>query len=146
MQSKSVGTPLIRVDGRAKVSGKAMYAADKDLARICHAVIVPSTISKGTITQMDASAAEKVNGVLAILTHKNAPKLPEKPGASDANRPSARKLQLLQNNVVLYANQPIAVAVAETIEGARDAAESIRVQYAKQAHAVDLERRVIASI
>src|SRR5438270_13926662 len=102
----SVGKPVVRVDGRAKVTGAAKYAADFTVPHLCHAVMVTSTIPKGRIGRIDTQAAASHPGVLKVLTHQNTPKLPEKPAASEANRASARKLQLLQSAEVLYANQP----------------------------------------
>src|SRR3954467_1534535 len=117
----SVGKPMVRVDGRAKVTGTAKYAAEFTVPHLCHGVMVTSTIAKGRIDGIDTQAAASHPGVLKILTHQNTPKLPEKPAASDANRSSARKVQLLQNPTVLYANQPVALVIAESLESAREA-------------------------
>jgi len=75
----SVGQPLDRVDGRLKVTGGARYAAEYAVPNVAHAVMVTSTIAKGRIRSMDTSAAEKVTGVIKILTPFNAPKLPGAP-------------------------------------------------------------------
>src|SRR4051812_40184354 len=114
-QQPSVGKPLTRVDGRAKVTGTARYAAEFNVPRMCHAFLVTSTAPKGRITRIDTQAAAAHRGVLKVLTHQNTPRLPQKPTASDANRPTARRLQLLQEPAVLYANQPIALVIAESI-------------------------------
>ncbi len=76
------------------------------------------------------------------MTHHNTPKLPEKPKSQETARPSDRKLQLLQNDVVLYANQPIAVAVAETLAAAEEAAALVQVHYMEQPFSVNLERGI----
>src|SRR5947207_14451562 len=137
---QSLGKPLNRVDGRAKVTGKATFSAEHKIPHVAHAVMLMSAIPKGRITAMDTRAAEQLPGVLAIMTYKNTPKLPEKPKGEEAGRPADRKLQLLQNETVLYANQPIAVAVAETLETAKEAAALIRVTYASQPHSIHLWR------
>jgi xanthine dehydrogenase YagR molybdenum-binding subunit len=130
----SVGKPLTRVDGRAKVTGRAVYAAEQKTPNFAHAVLVTSTIAKGSAS-LDTTAAQRVPGVLAILTHQNAPKLQEPRNSP----PTARKVQLLQSNRVLYAGQPIALVVAETLEAARHAASLVKVQYTREPHSVELE-------
>ncbi len=142
MQQPSIGKPLNRVDGRAKVTGKATYTAEHKLPNMAHAVMVTSSIPKGSITAIDTDEAESQPGVLAIMTHLNTPKLPEKPKSKDPGRPSDRKLQLLQNDIVLYANQPIAVVIADTLEGAQEAAALVHVTYSPQPHSVDLEQHL----
>lgn len=131
----SVGQPLTRVDGRAKVTGRATYAAEQKIPNVAHGVLVMSTIAKGSIVSIDTAAAQRAPGVLGILTHLNAPKLP--PPKQEA--PNARKIQLLQNNQVLYANQPVGIVVAETLEGAQHAASLVAVHYAPARHSVELE-------
>ncbi len=136
---ESIGKPLDRVDGRLKVTGRAVYAAEHPVPNAVSAVLVMSTIPKGHIAKMDISAAEKAPGVLAIMTHQNTPKLPSQPKGSSPNRPTSRKLNLLQDDHVLYSNQPIAVAVADTLENATRAAELVRVQYKNAPFNVVLE-------
>jgi xanthine dehydrogenase YagR molybdenum-binding subunit len=70
-----IGEGRDRVDGRAKVTGAARYAAENNLPGIVHAVVIGSTIPAGTIKSIDAAAAKRAPGVLAVLTHLNAPKL-----------------------------------------------------------------------
>ena len=72
----AVGAPLDRVDGRLKVTGGAKYSAEMPAARMTYAVIVQSTVANGTISSMDTTDARTVPGIIQILTHENAPKLP----------------------------------------------------------------------
>jgi xanthine dehydrogenase YagR molybdenum-binding subunit len=85
------GQPIDRVEARLKVTGKAVYSADVGVANVTHAAIVGSTISKGKIVSIDTKAAQKLPGVLSIVTHENAPKI-EQGGEGD------RVLQLLQDD------------------------------------------------
>src|SRR4051794_5063080 len=94
---KSIGQALSRVDGFLKVTGAATYATDYKLKNIAYAVIFKSTIAAGRISSMDTSDAEKAAGVLAVITHKNAPKLNEQGGI--------RGGALLQNENVLWFGQ-----------------------------------------
>ena len=73
--SALVGQPLNRVDGEAKVTGSARYAADHPLEDLAHAVLVQSTIACGRIRALDTGGAEAAPGVLAVLTHANAPSM-----------------------------------------------------------------------
>ncbi|MFI5257410.1 MAG: hypothetical protein ACHQRK_09140, partial [Gemmatimonadales bacterium] len=95
---ESVGEPMSRVDGRLKVTGSARYSAEFPAASMVHAVIVQSTIARGRVTSIDASAASKVPGVLEVLTHENAPRLPK----LEVNPPATRVLTLLQDAQVRY--------------------------------------------
>src|SRR6476646_1261970 len=68
-----VGTPISRVDGRAKVTGAAKYAADYPVQNLAHAVLVGSMIARGRVTGIDVAAAEGAPGVLAVITHEDQP-------------------------------------------------------------------------
>ena len=117
-----------RLDARHKVTGKAVYAAEVAVANLAHAVIVGSTVARGAIKSLDVRAARQAPGVLAVLTHENAPRLP---GARPAKKgdPSDRVLQLLQDDQVLFDDQPVAVVVADTLDRARFAARLVTVTY-----------------
>jgi len=134
-----VSQPIDRTDGPLKVAGEARYAAEFQLPRLAHAVMVQSTIAKGTITGLDAGAAQKVSGVLLVLSHLNAPKLP-KGGKAAVNPPAGRVLSLFQDNVVHYNGQPIALVVADTFEHAMAGAETVRVRYSGEKPQLDFER------
>jgi xanthine dehydrogenase YagR molybdenum-binding subunit len=132
-----VGLALDRVDGPDKVTGRARYAAEFPLKHLAHAAVATSTIAKGRICAIDSSAAERLPGVLAILTHLNAPKLPYQPFKE---RPlvdprSGDQLRVLQGPDILFNGQPIALVVAETPEQARAAAVLLHVLYDEQAAA-----------
>jgi xanthine dehydrogenase YagR molybdenum-binding subunit len=123
----SVGTPIDRVDARLKVTGQATYAAETPTANVANAVIVGSTVACGTVRAVDARAAKKLPGVIAILTPDTAPRLP--PAPANPKNPGDRLLQLLQDNKIWYADQPIAVVVADTLEHAQHAASLVTATY-----------------
>jgi xanthine dehydrogenase YagR molybdenum-binding subunit len=131
-----VGQPLERVDARDKVTGRAKYSAEVPVAGVAYAVMVTSAIAKGRIVDIDASAALKVPGVFTVLTHKNALKLP---GAGQPADPGDRVVQVLQDDRILFSNQPVALVVADTFERATHAAFSVRVQTEVQAFTVRME-------
>ena len=68
-----IGTPTSRVDGRAKVTGAAKYAAEFNAPGLAHGSVVTSSIAKGRIAHIDASTALRVAGVIDVLTHENRP-------------------------------------------------------------------------
>jgi len=125
-KTKIVGKPMNRVDGRLKVTGEARYSAEIPVANVAYGMIIQSTIAKGRIAQIDTSVAEKAPGVIAIITHLNAPKLyGQKTGGGDKN------LLLLQDNIVHYSGQHVGVVVANTFERAVDAASLVQIRYDK---------------
>ncbi len=135
-----IGQPINRTDGHAKVTGSARYAAEQTLPRMAYAVLVTSTIASGRVTALDDSRAEKMRGVLLVMSHQNAPKLPQKGRAGAGEPPAGRVLNLLQDDAVHYNNQPIALVVADTLEHAQDAARAVRVSYAKSKEVLDFEK------
>jgi xanthine dehydrogenase YagR molybdenum-binding subunit len=122
-----------------KVCGRAPYAAEFRLPQMAHAVMVLSTIASGRVAQIDAQAMSGMPGVLAVLTHLNAPKLPQS-GKAAFKPPAGRMLSLLQDDAVLYNGQPIAVVVADTLEHAVAAARSADVRYALADAVLDFDR------
>ena len=133
----SVGTPVERVDAKRKVTGTATYAADTPVTRVAHAVIATSAIGKGTIRSIDIDAARAAPGVLAVITHANAPKVAA--GKHDG-APNERVLQLLQQAQILYSDQPIAVVVGESLERAQHAAALLVAHYDTRAVMATLEQ------
>jgi xanthine dehydrogenase YagR molybdenum-binding subunit len=120
-----VGKPLNRVDGYLKVTGGARYAAEFPIAKMTHGVTIQSAIAKGKIAQIDTKAAEQAPGVLAVITHLNAPK-------ASGEKGEGHKVQVLQDNIVLYSGQHIGVVVADTFERAMYAASLVQVRYEEE--------------
>lgn len=124
-----------RVDGKAKVTGKADYAAEHQLTGLVYGVLAGSTIANGTITAIDTKAAEKAPGVLAVYTHLNAPEIPGYAQSTSPNPGQSRGggLRIFNDNIVRFNGQPIALVVADTFERATHAASLIKAQYKKDA-------------
>jgi xanthine dehydrogenase YagR molybdenum-binding subunit len=119
-----VGAGLNRVDGRLKITGGAKYAADWRPDRLVYAYQVLSSIANGTIASIDVAAAQRADGVLAVLTHENAPRVNAK-----STNPNDRTLHVLQSDEILYDRQPVALVVADTFARAKYAASLVRVRY-----------------
>jgi xanthine dehydrogenase YagR molybdenum-binding subunit len=73
--SITIGDPLARVDGPAKVTGNAKFAAEFPVRGLAHATQMMSTIASGRIAAMDTAQPERAPGVIAVITPKNALKL-----------------------------------------------------------------------
>jgi xanthine dehydrogenase YagR molybdenum-binding subunit len=138
-----IGTATSRVDGRAKVTGAAKYAAEFNVPGLAHASVVGSTIAKGRITRIDTSAAMRVKGVLTVLTHESRPPMADNDQAyKDEVAPAdGSPFRPLYDNRIMFNGQPIGLVVAETSEIARFAASLVRVEYDKEAHVTDIYRQ-----
>jgi len=75
MPTNYIGQPISRVDGHAKVTGAAKYAAEYPVPNLTYGYVVSSAIAKGNITQIDTRDALAVPGVVQIFTHQNRPSL-----------------------------------------------------------------------
>ena len=128
----AVGAPIDRVDGRLKVMGKARYAAEFRPTGLVHCVAVQSTIAKGTIAAIDSAAARGAPGVLAVLTHENAPKLKSLKGGDPSSGHAGEDLPALSGTEIHFAGQYVALVVAEKLESARRAAALVRVSYREE--------------
>ncbi|MGH9868592.1 MAG: xanthine dehydrogenase family protein molybdopterin-binding subunit [Candidatus Polarisedimenticolia bacterium] len=120
-----VGTARDRVDGRLKVTGAATYPIDVTLPGLVHAVLVQSTVTSGRIRHIAVDAAERAPGVLAVITHLNAPVVARGPLLENGPQP----LPPFQSDAVLHYGQHVAMVVAETREQATAAAALIDVTY-----------------
>jgi xanthine dehydrogenase YagR molybdenum-binding subunit len=124
----NMGQPIPRYDAVAKVTGKAQYASDVPLARPAYAYLITSAIARGGIDRFDLSEAEKLPGVIAIVTHEAAPKLKEAKSFSNGGYASTTN-QPLKSAEIAEEGQIIGVVLAESYESARDAAHRVRVSY-----------------
>jgi xanthine dehydrogenase YagR molybdenum-binding subunit len=134
-----VGSPRSRVDGRAKVTGAAKYAAEYHEEGLLHGVVASSAIARGRITRIDCSAAEAVPGVVKVFTHENRPSeawFSYK--YQDQVAPPGKPFRPLYDAEILYSGQPIALVVAEDFATADYAASLIEVSFDVFAHETDL--------
>jgi len=128
-----IGQEIRRVEGPAKVTGSAQYSGDIALPDLAYAEIVGASIASGRVTAIDTAAAERAGGVATILTHRNLPKVnlvPLLPSLVGAAAPGETFFPM-QDEIVHYAGQPVAIVVADSLEGAQYAARLVRVSYAE---------------
>jgi xanthine dehydrogenase YagR molybdenum-binding subunit len=101
---------IVRVDGPAKASGAAKYTYDVRVPGMLYGRILTSPYASADVLSVDTSAAEKMNGVKAVVS--------------------------LGNKEVKYEGDPVAAVAATSPEIAEDAVRAIKVSYKKRPHAV----------
>ncbi|MEJ3742944.1 xanthine dehydrogenase family protein molybdopterin-binding subunit [Actinomycetes bacterium KLBMP 9797] len=130
--SKLVGRDVARVDGRAKVTGAATYAADHKVPGALYGFLVLSTITRGELTRLDISEAEAMPGVVAVYTHEDMPRFDISEGFY------LKGFVPMQDTTIHHNGQPVALVVAETFEQARDAADRVRATYHTEPHVLSV--------
>ncbi|HQY87273.1 MAG TPA: xanthine dehydrogenase family protein molybdopterin-binding subunit [Tepidisphaeraceae bacterium] len=135
----ATGRSTPRVDGPVKVTGVAQYASDFHFPGMLYAVPGEATIANGRVKKIDTSAADRMLGVRAIYHQANIGKIsravpgPGFEGIMDERRPP------FEDDIVRYYGQYIALAVADTFEQAKAAADAVKVTYAKEQHNVETD-------
>ena len=143
---RHVGRPTNRVDGPAKVTGRARYAAEYDAPDLLHGVVLSSTVARGRVRAIDTAEARSISGVVEIYTHENSPRSARSSQAyHDQVAPPGTPLRPLQSDEVPFNGAPVALVLAETLEAARAAAALVRVEYRTEAPETDLAAKRGAS-
>ncbi|MFF4244531.1 xanthine dehydrogenase family protein molybdopterin-binding subunit [Streptomyces sp. NPDC001822] len=124
-----LGAPVVRREGRDKVTGTARYAAEHIRPSLLHGWIVPATVPCGRVTAIRTADALALPGVHTVLTHDNAPKL---------NEPDDPVLAVLQDDRVPHRGWPVALVLADSTETARAGAAAVHVEYSSTPHDVVL--------
>ncbi|PAX08814.1 xanthine dehydrogenase family protein molybdopterin-binding subunit [Sphingomonas lenta] len=125
-----LGRPTDRIDGPRKVGGHADYAAEHFPPGVVHAVLVQSTVGNGRVARVDHASVESMPGVLAVISHRNAPKI-----ATPKVFPmgaAASSFVPFQDDRVRYNGQHVALVVADTLEHATAAGRALAVEYAPE--------------
>ena len=129
VRTPAIGAALERLDGPAKVTGTAPYAFEHRVGGPAYVHAIQATVARGRITRVGTAAAEALDGVLAVITHENAPRL-----ASDEDR----ELWILQSPDVGFRGEFVGAVIAESAETAREAAALVEIGYDAQPHEVEL--------
>src|SRR5437870_4386697 len=127
-----IGRSTPRVDGAMKVSGQAQYTSDFQFSGTLYAVPVEATIASGRIVKLDTSAAGKMPGVRAIFHRENIGKMFRSTLGQGMEGICEERRPPFEDDVVGYYGQYIALAVADTFEAAKAAADAVRVTYSKE--------------
>jgi xanthine dehydrogenase YagR molybdenum-binding subunit len=137
MTNNVIGKPLARVDGWAKVTGSARYAADFNQESQAYAVIVSATVGLGRVAEIDSAAVLRMPGVIAVISHHNSPRLAYGGHKGPIDPAIGERLHVLQDDKVRFYGQPVAVVAAETLDDAERAAAQLHVTYAAERPVVD---------
>ena len=129
IEVRSVGSRHDRVDGVAKVTGRATYAVEHAAPAPLHCWLVQSTVARGRVVAVDASRALAHDGVVSVLDHTSAPRLHD---TEDA------ELAILQDAEVHFRGQVVALVLAETSEAAREGAALVELSYETRPHEAEL--------
>ena len=124
------GQPVTRRDGIAKVTGSATFSADNHPDGLLYAVYATATIARGRVTRMDTAAAEAHPGIVLVMTPQNRPPLQGNP--DDKPTFFSQRIEVLQDDTVRYAGQPVALVVGETLEAATEGARLLNPEYAME--------------
>jgi xanthine dehydrogenase YagR molybdenum-binding subunit len=118
--------------GRAKVTGAGRYSAEIALPNLAYAVLVGAEVASGRVSAIDAGAAERAEGALGVLTHRNLAKIAAQPPLFPSlfgHAAPGETFFPMQDEVIHYAGQPVAMVVADTLERAQHAATLVRISY-----------------
>ena len=130
--SSPIGRDTLRVDGPRKVTGVAKYASDFQFPGMLYAVPVEATIANGKLLSLDTAAAEKMPGIRAVLHRGNIGKIFRSTPAPDFDRVCLERRPPFEDDTIRYWGQYIALAVADTFETAKAAADTVRATYSKE--------------
>lgn len=136
IDAHAMGTPLRRVEGREKVTGRARYAAEAAATAgaadtgALHMSPVRATVARGRIERIDPAAALAVPGVVAVVTHDSLAEagIPPLVDVGDA------EVAVLQDREIHHRGQYVAAVLAESSEVAREAADLVTVNVTANAH------------
>ncbi|WP_086820653.1 xanthine dehydrogenase family protein molybdopterin-binding subunit [Allokutzneria sp. NRRL B-24872] len=124
----AIGKPFDRVDGVIKTTGAAKFSGDQLHPGLAHAALTHASIARGRIVEINTTDATKVPGVLAVITHRNAPKM-KLPTARLGPVVTGSSVSCLNTDEVHWDGQPVALVVADTQEAARAATARVHVTY-----------------
>ena len=128
----SVGQSIPRVDAWEKVSGRAKYTGDLCPRDALTGKILHSTVANALVTRIDVSEAEKIPGVVKVITCFDVPDHPfptaGHPWSMDPSRRDIMDRRLLNKRVRFYGDDIAAVIAVDDLTAAR-ALGAIKVEY-----------------
>ena len=136
-KTQYTGKPVSRVDGYAKVTGGARYAAEYNTPDLLYGYVVSAGIPRGEIIRINDAEALAVKGVQKVFTHENVPSLAWFDRSyKDQDSVGGSPFRPLHSNKIVYNMQPLALVVADTFETARYAASLIQIEYESDGESV----------
>jgi CO/xanthine dehydrogenase Mo-binding subunit len=134
MSAGTIGESYERRGGRERVTGAQQYAADLSFDRVLHVKLVHLPIARAAIRQIRTSRAEAVAGVACVLTAADLPQPVPRYGPAFADRP------ILATAETKFFGEPVAAVVAETLDGAAEAAALVEVEFDELPAVVSVEQ------
>ena len=126
METIQIGKTVRRLDYESKVTGKAHYLADMNVAGMCHGKILRSPYAHARIKRIDASKALQVAGVLAVLTRDD---ILHDEGIEPFYGPVFKDQTIVATEKVRHVGDPVAAVAALTVDAAEEALALIEVDY-----------------
>jgi xanthine dehydrogenase YagR molybdenum-binding subunit len=141
-----IGKPTNRVDGPAKVTGAAKYAAEFNVPNLLYGYVVSSPIARGKITKINTAPVLALAGVHQVFSHENVPSLAFLDRSyKDDVAPGGSPFRPLHDADIKFSQQPVALVVADTFELARYAASILEIEYEQAGHSTDLTEHLDAA-
>ncbi|MCC2669709.1 MAG: xanthine dehydrogenase family protein molybdopterin-binding subunit, partial [Armatimonadetes bacterium] len=141
-----VGTRPVRPDGVDKVTGRAVYGADVQLPRMAHGRVLRSPYAHARILSIDTSEAEKMPGVLAVITSQDLPSTAASAVLGEGGEVNLAHLSanVLARDKVLYTGHAIAAVAATSTHLADEAVRRIRVEFEELPPVMDVRKAMDA--
>ncbi len=136
-QLKTVGKAYPRVDGEAKASGKAIYTVDLELPGMMHGKVLRSPYPHARLVKIDASKAERLHGVVAVLTREDLPNFNPYYGATYKDQP------IVATDKVRYVGDAVAAVAAVDPGTAEEALTLIDVEYEELPAVTTIEEALV---
>ncbi|HEY3884554.1 MAG TPA: molybdopterin cofactor-binding domain-containing protein, partial [Vicinamibacterales bacterium] len=121
-RTRIIGRPRRRVDGRAKVTGQTRFADDIILPRMLHCRLLRSTVPHARLLSVNASRAERADGVHLVLTGEAFP-------IAYGILPVSHDEHALCRDKVRFVGDPVAAVIARDEAAADAALDLIDVEY-----------------
>jgi CO/xanthine dehydrogenase Mo-binding subunit len=142
METMQIGKTVRRLDYETKVTGKAHYLADMNVAGMCHGKILRSPYAHARIKRIDASKALQVAGVLAVLTRDD---ILHDEGIEPFYGPVFKDQTIVATEKVRHVGDPVAAVAALTVDAAEEALALIEVDYEELPAVLDVREALSPS-
>jgi len=126
MELADIGKTFRRLDYETKVTGRAQYLADMSVPGMCHGKILRSPYPHARIKRIDTSKAQKVPGVMAVLTRDD---ILRNEGIEPYYGPVFKDQTIVAVEKVRHVGDPVAAVAALTVDAAEEALKLIEVDY-----------------
>ncbi len=127
-EGRVVTKSVPKKDALSLAMGKPMYTDDKDFKDLVHVKMLYSPHAHAIIEEIDTSEAEKLLGVVGVLSYKNSSQVLHTSAGQGFPEPSPYDTRLF-NKKVRYVGDRVAAVAAESVKIAESALKLIKVKY-----------------